>query len=97
MLKTLRQTLRTIADSTSWLALLTSLLFAAFTVLLRHPALLVASAVYAALAVYGMWQHQHRVQRMQNFASAGMPEEDLEETRIPQRSLSAISSSMEIT
>lgn len=97
MLKTLRQTLRTIADSTSWLALLTSLVFAAFTVLLRHPLLLAASAVYAVYAVYRMWRFQALVQRLRKLPAPVMPEEDLEETRIPQRSLYALSSSVEIT
>ncbi len=97
MLPTLRQTFRTIADSTSWLALVTSLLFAAFTVVLRHPLLLAASAAYAVVAVYGMWRHQRRVRRMRNYAAPVLAEEDLEETRIPQRSLFAISNSMEIT
>jgi len=95
MLTSLRQTLNSIADGTSWLALLTSLIFAAFTVLLLHPALLVASAAYAIFAVYGMTQHQRQQQVRHSFVS--QYEGDLEETRIPQKSLYAISSSVEIT
>ncbi len=95
-LTALRQTLNAIGDSTSWLALLTSLLFALFTALLLHPLLLVASAGYAVFAVYGMLRHQRRHQQVRHSLSRPA-EEDLEETRIPQRSLYAISSSVEIT
>jgi methyl-accepting chemotaxis protein len=97
MFTSTRQTLTRIADGSSWLALLTSLLFAAFTVLLLHPLLLLASAGYAIFAVYGMVQQQRRRQQTRFSSFDRGAEADLEETRIPQQSLYAISSSVEIT
>lgn len=91
-----RETLFTLLDATSAIALLTALLFLLLYALLREPLLLLACIGYTLFGAWRLYVHQHR-RVMAERAAQQTTQESLETTRIPQQSWIAMTDRMGVT